>query len=66
MEAKNEKIREMLTKDPELKSTQREMDSTLGGINGRITGAEQVNAPKKRIVEITAAEQNIETKMENE
>ena len=55
MEAKNEKIREMLTKDPELKSTQREMDSTLGGINGRITGAEQVNAPKKRIVEITAA-----------
>ena len=66
MEAKNEKMQEMFTKDlEELKNTQREMNSTLEGINSRIT-EEQIHDLKERIMEISAAEQNIEKKNENE
>ena len=66
MEAKNEKMQEMFTKDlEELKNTQREMHSTLEGINSRIT-EEQIHDLKERIMEISAAEQNIEKKNENE
>ena len=62
MKAKTEKMQEMFTKDlEELKNKQTEMNNTLEGINSRITEAEeQVNDLKDKMVEITAAEQNIE------
>ena len=67
MEAKIEKIQEMFTKHlEELKNKPTEMNKTLEGINGRITEAEeQINDRKDRMVEITAAEQNTETKNKN-
>ena len=67
MEAKNGKMQEMFTKDPEeLKNKQTEMNNTLEGINSRITEAEeQVNDLKDKMVEITAAEQNIEKRNED-
>ena len=66
MEAKNEKMQEVFTKDlEELKNTHREMNSALEGINSRIT-EEQIHDLKERIMEISAAEQNIEKKNENE
>ena len=41
------------------------MNSTLEGINGRITDAEErINDLENRMVEITAAEQNTEKKNE--
>ena len=41
-----------------------EMKNTLEGINSRITEAEEwINDLKDRMVEITAAEQNIEKRM---
>ena len=40
------------------------MNNTLEGINSRITEAEEwINDLKDRMVEITAAEQNIEKRM---
>ena len=40
------------------------MKNTLGGINSRITEAEeQINDLEDRIIEITASEQNIEKRM---
>ena len=59
-----EKIQEMFTEDlQELKSKQTEMNNTVEGISNRITEAEeQVNKLEDRMVEITAAEQNIEKK----
>ena len=43
------------------------MSDTLEGINRRITEAEeQINKLEDRMVEITAAEQNIEKKKKNE
>ena len=62
MEAKIEKMQDMFTKDlQELKSKHTEMNDTLEGINSRITEAEeQINDLEYRMVEITAAEQNIE------
>ena len=67
MEAKIEKIQEMFTKDlEELKNKPTEMNKTLEGINSRITEAEeQINDRKDRMVEITATEQNTETKNKN-
>ena len=60
MEAKIENIKEMLSKDLELKNKQTEINGTLEGINSRITEAEeQINDLEDRIVEITATEQNI-------
>ena len=51
----------MFTKDLEkIKNKQTEMNNTLGGINSRITEAEEwINDLEKRMVEITATEQNI-------
>ena len=59
-----EKIQEMFTEDlQELKSKQTEMNNTVEGISNRITEAEeQINKLEDRMVEITAAEQNIEKK----
>ena len=67
MKAKIEKMQEMFTKDlEELKNKQTEMNNTLEGINSRITEAEeQVNDLKDKMVEITAAEQNIEKRNED-
>ena len=67
MEAKIEKIQEMFTKDlEELKNKPTEMNKTLEGVNSRITEAEeQINDRKDRMVEITAIEQNTETKNKN-
>ena len=65
IEAKTEKMQEMFTKDlEELKNKQTEMNNKLKGINSRITEAEgQINDLEDRMVEITAAEQNIEKRM---
>ena len=55
---------EMFTNDlEELKNKQTEMNNTLEGIRSRITEAEQINNLEDRMVEITAAEQNIEKRM---
>ena len=61
-----EKMQEMFTKDPEeLKNKQTEMNNTLEGINSRIIDAEgQKSDLKDRMVEITAAKQNIGGKNE--
>ena len=63
--AKNENIQEMFTKDlQELKNKQREMNNTQEGIHSRITEAEErINNLEGRMVEVTAAEQNIEKRM---
>ena len=65
MEAKVEKMQETFTKDPgKLKTKQTEVNNTLEGINHRITEAGvQINDLKDRMVEITAAKQNIEKRM---
>ena len=65
MEAKNEKMQEMFTKDlQELKNKQTEINNTPEGVNSRITEAEeQTNDLEDRMVEITATEQNIEKRM---
>ena len=73
MEAKIEKMQEMINKDlQELKNKQTEMNNTitemkntLEGINSRITQAEeQISDLEDRMVEITATEQNKEKKNE--
>ena len=47
-----------------MKNTITEMKNTLEGINSRITEAEErIRELEDRLVEITAAEQNEETKM---
>ena len=60
-----EKMQEMFTKDPqEVKNKQTEMDNVLEGINSRITEAEErISDLEDRMVEITAAEQNIEKRV---
>ena len=65
MEAKIEKMQEMLTKDlQELKNKQAEMNNTLEGINSRITEAKEwINDLEDRMVEITVAEQNRKKRM---
>ena len=65
IEAKNEKMLEMLTKDlEELKNKQTEMNNILEGIHSRITEAEEwINDLEDRMVEITAVEQNREKRM---
>ena len=62
MEAKIEKMQEMLTKDlEELKNKQTEMTNTLEGIHSRRAEAEtQINDLEDRTLEITAIEQNVE------
>jgi len=64
MEAKIEKMQEMFTKDlEEPKNKQTEMNNTLEGISSRITEAEEgIIELEDRMVEISAAEQNIEKK----
>ena len=59
-----EKIQEMFTKDlEEPKNKQTEMNNTLEGISSRITEAEEgIIELEDRMVEISAAEQNIEKK----
>ena len=59
-----EKMQEIFTKDlEELKNRQTEMNKTREGINGRITEAEKwISRLEDRMVEITAAKQNIEKK----
>ena len=54
----------MFTEDlEELKNRQTEMNKTREGINGRITEAEKwISRLEDRMVEITAAKQNIEKK----
>ena len=61
LEKTMEKMQEMFTKDlEELKYKQTEMNNTLEGINSRITEAKEwINDLEDRLVEITAAEQNI-------
>ena len=64
MEAKIEKMQEMFTKDlEEPKNKQTEMNNTLERISSRITEAEQINDLEDRVVEITAAQWNIEKRM---
>ena len=72
MEAKIEKMQEMLNKDlEELKNKQTEMNNTvteskntLEGINSRITEAEErISDLEDRMVEFTAVEQNKEKRM---
>ena len=59
-----EKIQEMFTKDlEEPKNKQTEMNNTLERISSRITEAEQINDLEDRVVEITAAQWNIEKRM---
>ena len=62
MEAKIEKMQEMFSKDlEELKNKQTEMNNTLEGINSRKTEAEKhILDLENRMLEIIAAEQNIE------
>ena len=66
MEAKIEKMQEMFTKDlEEPKSKQTETNNNLEGISSRITEAEEgIIELEDRMVEISAAEQNIEKKMQ--
>ena len=66
METKIEKTQEMFTKDlEELKNKHTEMNNILEGINSRTTEAEEwINDLEDRMVEITAAGQNIEKKNE--
>ena len=66
MEAKTEKMQEMLTKDlEELKNKQTKINNTLEEINSRITQKEEwINHLGDRTVEIIAAEQNIEKQNE--
>ena len=65
MEAKIEKMQQMFTKDlEELKNKQTEMNSTLEGIDSRITEAEgQINDLEDGMLEIIATEQNTEKRM---
>ena len=65
MEAKIEMMQEMFTKDlEELKNKLTEMNNTPEGINSRITKTEAwINDLEDRMVEITATEQKIETRM---
>ena len=72
MEAKNEKMQEMINKDlEELKNKQTEMNNTitemkntLQGSNSRITKAEeQISELEDRMVEFTATEENKEKRM---
>ena len=67
MEAKIEKMQGIFTKDlQELRNKQTEMNNILEGISRRITEAgAQINDLEDRMVEIIAAEQNIEKKTEN-
>ena len=59
-----EKMQEIFTKDITKTKEQTEMTNTIEGINSRITVAEeQINDLEDRMVEITVAEQNIETRM---
>ena len=54
----------MLTKDPEELKNKETEKNTLEGIYSRITDAEElIDDMKDRMVEITAAEQNIEKRM---
>ena len=65
MEAKVEKMQEMFTKGlEELKNKLTELNNTPEGINSRITDAEAwINDLEDRMVEITAAGENIEKRM---
>ena len=72
MEAKIEKMQEMINKDleelknkqTEMTNTITEMKTTLEGINSRITEAEErISDLEDRMVEFTAAEQNKEKRM---
>ena len=72
MEAKIEKMQEMINKDleelknkkTEMNNTITEMKNTLEGINSRITEAEErISELEDRMVEFTAAEQNKEKRM---
>ena len=55
---RTEEMQEMFTKDVELKNKQIEMNTTLEGINSRITEAEEwISDLEDRMVEITAAKQ---------
>ena len=57
---KMEKMQVMFTKDQELTNKQTEMNNTLEAISNRIPEAEeQKNDPEDRMVEITAAKQNV-------
>ena len=62
MEANIEKMQEIFTKDlEELKNKQTEMNTTLKGISIRITEAEeQISDLEDRMMDISAAKQNIE------
>ena len=60
---RKEKMLEMFTQKTQ-KNLRTEMNNTLEEINSRITEEEEcINALENRIVEITAAEQNIEKRM---
>ena len=65
MEANIEKMQEIFTKDlEELKNKQTEMNNTLKGISIRITEAEeQISDLEDRMMDISAAKENIEKRM---
>ena len=60
-----EKMQEMFTKDlQELKNKQTEMNNALEGIGSRTTEAEErISDLEDRMMDITAAEQNMEKRM---
>ena len=61
---RTEEMQEMFTKDVELKNKQIEMNTTLEGINSRITEAEEwISDLEDRMVETTATKQNIGKRM---
>ena len=58
---RTEEMQEMFTKDVELKNKQIEMNTTLEGINSRITEAEEwISDLEDKMVETTTVKQNIE------
>ena len=59
-EPKTEKMQEIFTKDlQELKNKQTELNSTLEGINNRVTEAEEwTNDLEDRMMEVTARKQD--------
>ena len=60
----NKELEELKKKQTEMNNTINEMKNTLEGINSRITEAEeQISDLEDRMVEFTAAEQNIEKRM---
>ena len=62
-EGKDQEDAQNVYQRPRRTEKQTEINNTLGGINSRITEAEQINDLEDRMVELTATEQNIKKRM---